>query len=183
MNKREPFWSIPQLFEAGYSITEIATAIEVDGFYTWDRFGRFVKVPPIDKGGIFSELRDAVLDALAEGIKAGEVDSDYFLNMYGPTVLGTSGWDESKLPNFGELETAWSKKYSGSVNTPSKQEPPKQSKIWDVFRGLLRVKYGDGVIDDLNSGYSEYGSKIKQDLELKGIDIETKTLKTYINKK
>jgi len=44
-----PFKTISQLVGCGTSIATLATAIEKDGVYTWDRFGRFGKASDEDK--------------------------------------------------------------------------------------------------------------------------------------
>ena len=38
-----PFCSVRQLLAIGETVGELATAIEADGIYTWDRFGRYRK--------------------------------------------------------------------------------------------------------------------------------------------
>lgn len=183
MSKHETFYDIVKLVELGYSIPGIATAIEAKGFYTWDRFGRFLKVPPSNKADEFNEVRESVLDALAEGIRDDEIDVDYYADMFGKMPLGLSGWYESQLPNFDELMTNWNKDNAGnlSVNKPLKVAP--QSKIFYVVKGLLKLLYGEDVIDDLNSGNSKLGSEIITDLQLKDAGVDVKNLKSYINKK
>ena len=41
-----PFCSVRQLLEIGESVGEVATAIEAEGIFSWDRFGRYCKYGP-----------------------------------------------------------------------------------------------------------------------------------------
>jgi hypothetical protein len=65
-----PFMSIAQLMSVSVSIATLATAIEEDGIYTWDRFGRFGKAAETDVANALT-----LLEAQYKWANDPEVDS------------------------------------------------------------------------------------------------------------
>jgi hypothetical protein len=121
MSTNDPFKSIAELAIIEVPINKLATAIEMVGFYTWDRFGRYTHVIPADSDAQNKRLLSVVLDALAKGFKGDEIDSDYFDKMrFGPTILNLSGWTESTIPNFDKLGEQWNQQHLGELEVPTK---------------------------------------------------------------
>lgn len=181
MSEKDTFKSIAYLAFSDQSVGRLATAIEKDGFYTRDEFGRYMHVPPVGEEDLYSEIRNNVLKVLAQGYKADEHDFDYFYDhMTSPTLLNMSGWMESTLPDFEELQANWNNEHIGTTEAPTLPEPAPQSKVWDVLKGLLKMNYNKGIIDDLKADYSSMAAKICNDLKNQGVNITSKTLKNYI---
>ena len=184
MSEKDIFKSIAELAFSDQPVGRLATAIEKNGFYTWDKFGRYIHVPPVGEENLYSDIRDEVLKELAKGYKDDEEDSDYFYEMMkAPTRLNRSGWTQSTLPGFEELQAKWNNEYIGTTKAPALPEPAVQHKVWDVFKGLLKLTYGDDVIDDLMSGYSKMAKEVCDDLATKNVNIVPSTLKGYLEKK
>ena len=182
MSKKDKFWSVAELAFTKASIGTLAIAIEMGGFYTWDRFGRYCHIS--SKGGTndWGKIYNNVLDKLAEGHVGDEEDSDYYYRMMvEQTVLSMSGWTESKLPDFEKIQAEWNKKYVGITEIPKHHEPASQSKVWNVVEGLIKLHFKDeGIIDDLKGEHSMKANDVCKQLELVGVNITSKTLKTYL---
>ncbi|MDV6341125.1 hypothetical protein R2103_05000 [Nitrosomonas sp. Is24] len=195
--ENQSFTSIAQLcLDSQYSIAEIASAIELVGFYTWDKLGRFIYVLPKEKiQDDFRKLYEDLLEHLSEVIRGGyEFDEDYFQkSSQGLENLKRCGWPSLNLPDFGEQRIKWNEKYLGknikafSLQSVTEQEPATQSKVWDLVAGLIKLSFEDefpNIIDDLTSGHSKHLNTVCAKLLTEAnVSITTKTLKNYLSKK
>jgi len=86
-----PFCSVRQLLAIGETVGELATAIEADGIYTWDRFGRYRKY------GAGSVEGKRCLNLLA---------NEYELKMSGVRVSEAGENVEDELEEFGWAASA-----------------------------------------------------------------------------
>ncbi len=185
MSKKDSFNSLAHLAIHSVTVDRLASAIELEGFYTWDRFNRFIHIPSNDndEDNDYSDIRKTVLDALAEGIIADENDNDDFhITTEHLTILEQCGWYESKLPEFEKTQEDWNQKYAGIKVVPERKEPANQSKIWTVLEGVLRLKYSEEVIAELKNPHTDKASMICKQLGTKGVKIDPKTLKLYLQK-
>lgn len=181
MTKSEKFWSIAELASTDVSVGKLATAIEISGVYTWDRFGRFRLMGPKNSSDESVELTKQVLEALSRGWKNDEQDLDYFLSMMHETMLSDCGWFESKLPNFDELYKQWAEQVGHVQHSPKKIEVAHQSKVYDLLEALLIKEFGHNMIADLKNQHSEYASHVANKLEVDAnVTITPKTLKKYL---
>lgn len=184
MKEKDSFISIAELGFTDQSTRKLATAVEMVGFYTWDRFGRYIFVPAT--GEIHKDKRDRVLNDLVNGYKGIEEDSDYFYDQLQiPTNLSLSGWTKSKLPDFQALQIEWNKKHAaGITESPKHSElPPTQSKIYDALEGLIRLQFNDDFLEGLKQGSSDQILNLKTKLETVGVNIDAKTLNKYFKVK
>ena len=137
MKIKDPFISLAELVITDQPIGRLATAIEVVGFYTWDRFRRFTLVTQESTSEEHNNLFKWVLDALAKGVKEDEIDFDYYNEMsFGPTILNLCGWTKSTIPDFEKLNKEWVQCNVDSTNEPSYPvykltfAPPKKKDDW-----------------------------------------------------
>jgi len=172
------------------SISDIASAIEIGGFYTWDRFERFIYVKP--DGECHRELFDNVLNSLAKTVLGhGELNADFMFSESSElNLLENCGWPDSNLPDFKGLRHKWNAKYLGDTSSilkkNVKEDPATQSKIWDVLEGLVKLHFEKkypGIVEDLKSSHSDHASDVCGELQTVGLSIEPKTLKKYFTKK
>jgi len=110
-----PFVTFGEVYALGKaSAGEIATEIETNGIYGWDRFERFRH---FDKD---SDEVKKVLDALAYGVKHNhEIETGDYKDSWpdcaygqesGPNVVDLFGWSEMDLPKFAKVvEPAFNK--------------------------------------------------------------------------
>jgi len=88
-----PFCSVRQLLGIGETVGELATAIEAEGVYTWDRFGRYRKYTA---GSIEVEyclnLLANEFKLITSGPRASEVSENV------EDELDDFGWTASALP-------------------------------------------------------------------------------------
>lgn len=91
----------------GVTVAALATAIEAEGIYTWDRFGRFSKY---EKG---TDESKKALDALARhyeryyGFHGGMPDDEeYEIDVDSPdSIFNLYGWSRAMLPDFARSES------------------------------------------------------------------------------
>jgi len=82
MNEREKanvFYPIAQLVLAGHSIAEFATAIEEKGCYTYDRYGRFMRIQSQSDENK-KKLKNKILNELSDLYEKYESDTDTLKN-------------------------------------------------------------------------------------------------------
>jgi len=184
MKQSEKFWSIAELGATAISVAQLATAIEQNGIYTWDRFGRFLLIGPDNKDTQLAQLKEQILKELSLGWKQDEQDLQYFSDKIHDTLLSDCGWFDSKLPDFDKIFAIWGQKNAGINEQPEKSVIASQSKIYDVLRGLIILKFGQNVLNDLESEHSMKASYVVNKLSTDAsVNITSKTLKTYLNTK
>jgi hypothetical protein len=183
------FNSIADLcLDSTHSINAIAAAIELIGFYTWDKLGRFIYVSP-DKDA-HKKLCGDLVDHLSEACKGGyEFDEDYFdTPSQGLINLKRCGWIASDLPDFEKLRIEWDHKNLGKktkslpLKSLEESQPATQSKVWDVVAGLIELKFKKEVLEDLKKEKSMEANMVCIQLATVGINIDPKTLKKYLKK-
>jgi len=100
------FISVADVLDRGVSIGAVATEIETNGIYWWDRFGRFRKAEKIDST---SDETISILDALADlqtlyyqdiTDEPDPIDCLPWEDMTYP--LNRYGWHTDELPTFNE---------------------------------------------------------------------------------
>lgn len=184
--KKDPFRSVAELAFSKESVGKLATAIEETGFYTWDRYGRYIFVPPVkaNEAAIHSDRRNELLNKLAEGYKGIEEDSDFFYEqMQRPTILSLSGWTESNLPKFEKVQEEWNHKNLGLAKIPVLSEPKGATKVWDLVAGLLLMVFGKEILDDLRKPHSFKTIAVCEKIKNEGgVTITPTTLKSYLKK-
>ncbi|MBF0255901.1 MAG: hypothetical protein HQL47_05445 [Gammaproteobacteria bacterium] len=164
------------------SIGEVATAIEQAGFYSWDRFGRFIYITASSDDADAKERYRQTLDDLAqysinEALAWSEEPCE------GPTIpagLTLTGWPVDKLPDFISLETDRLQRETGRANPPPNPKgPAPQSSYREILRGLVLIHWPEAK-EELGKPRTELVGKIHQALQRQGIDVSTKTLRAYL---
>ena len=88
-----PFCSVRQLLAIGETVGELANAIEADGIYTWDRFGRYRKysVGTVEVKRCLDLLANE-FELRMSGLSANNADENF------EDQLEEFGWAASVLP-------------------------------------------------------------------------------------
>ena len=81
MSEIDSFISVWDLVTDDRSTSKLATAIETVGFYTWDRFGRYIHISFETKEDAHIAIRNELLNELAGGYKGNEEDQEYFYHL------------------------------------------------------------------------------------------------------
>jgi len=181
-NDRE-FVFVGDLLRKGTAVDAIATAVEIKGVYTWDRFGRFGEAADGNKDDPSSKeyLLCSLADYYELSMKPQRTDYDSMHLEWmvddPESSLFHFGWWPEDLPKFDNLL-----KETGQINPPPrpKREPARQSATARLIKGLVVLNYGKSMIEDLNKEKSKRLSEIKRDLELKGFAFDEKTLRQYL---
>lgn len=183
-DQEDPFGSV-LFWLSGASVAEMATAIEKNGFYTWDEFGRFVRVPGGDLPQTLEHYRRELKAELVR-FRAAETEAigSGTVHQVNPTDYPrcrTSGWRSSEVPDFWELGLEWNKEQVGSGEVPENPDeaPSRRTSIYKILEGLLVLKYGPTIVDDLRRPQSKLLSKVETDLSAKGYQFDIKTLRKY----
>lgn len=92
-----PFMSVGELLTSGQcSIGDLATAVEADGVWGWDRYGRYMRFPPA------SPEAAIVLDALAAEYQSTRVDRPASMSPLdsddGDGPYSAYGWPRAEAP-------------------------------------------------------------------------------------
>ena len=155
MTQDNRFISVAELAIQMESIKEIVSTIEEQGFYGWDRFGRFVKVPanPISRESIL--LLESLLDEIANSIIADELNLDYFDKALRDRLspVCNCGWPVSELPEIYTIYSDWKEKQFGDS---SFKEPEKQKSL-QLSEVKKKDDWYDLIVDAFRQYEEEYG--------------------------
>lgn len=185
-NNEKEFVSIAKLASDGVvSIAKLATAIELETFYTWDQFRRLVKVSPELNSDLHTKLTREVLKELAAGYKGWEFDMDYYQSAENSvSLLASCGWLSDYIPDFDNLTSHWNAQNDGQNVVPPKATDPKD---WDTIYKVLYsfiYHYLDGDTDELHRlkpGNNLKSKKLSPMFDSLGMDAVT-TEQTFRNK-
>ncbi|MFE8032030.1 hypothetical protein [Thiohalocapsa marina] len=176
------FSALPAMGEdAHVTVAMAATAIEREGIYTWDRFGRFMRAtdgPEDDECSVAAALK-----ALADYYRIqseGYADADeYFFDSPGSPFYHYA-WRPDQLPDFAGLEQERLKKETGRPDAPrAHQDPAPQSSYREILRGLVAIHWPEAK-EELNKPRTELIGKIQKALERQGVEVSAKTLRAYL---
>ena len=84
-----------------------------------------------------------------------------------------------EMPDFDALLNELNQR--NAPEEPRKQ-PGRPPTIFRLIAGLVVLKYGKSMIDDLSKNKSQRLSEVKRDLELEGFGFDDKTLRKYLKK-
>jgi hypothetical protein len=134
--------SIAELaLEKEAKVEDLACAIEMLDYYTWDQFGRIKLIPVKTENESFKAHRRVLLDELAAGYENWEFDEGYFAGTeYTAAAIRLSGWPDDQLPDFAELQKQWNNQQqlkSEAPNKPVIKHPATQSSVWKILRAAL----------------------------------------------
>ncbi len=183
------FCGIHELLVDRFSVPEVATAVEEVGFYTWDPYGRFLRVSLKDlnpyKEFTLNALKEALQQWRQEAIEArindGHDEGDLIYS--DDCVLHHCGWPSNDLPDFREVYQRWHLREigHGDITDMAEPAPGKQSKVWGLVRVLLIKAYGDKVVKDLGEAYSQHAQSICNDLKKNHqFALTAKSLKNFV---
>lgn len=194
----EDFVFVADLVYGSATVGSVVTAVETVGYYSWDRFGRYVCIPPDTIDGSLIEARVRLLEELSvmhmlgtgqqspgndlpwdcpEG-KVGEQIEP--IPWYLQGCIWRSGWPQNACPDFKALAEGWNERQSGNPEAPLSKVPAPQSKLPEFVKGLLILNYGLDVLKDFNQNNSSVSTQISEDLDLKGVKISAKSISRYL---
>ena len=185
----DEFTSISDLLVKGTPVGAIATGIEREGVYTWDRFGRWIRAKEDDSDADEMETKTFILKMLSDCYKT-LVITGYMPGLLGPgwpetpecRALMYFGWSSAKLPDFDRLYEKFLEEHHGSVNVPQRRnsEPPAQAAVFRLLKGLVVLNYSQEILADLRQPRSKRLSEIRTDLAAKGFQFDDQTLRKYL---
>lgn len=137
--------------------------------------------PPANLESYRTELKAELArfkTAETEAMLSGSV---YQVNPQDYPRCRASGWRASEVPDFWQLGLEWNKEQVGSEQVPENPDeaPSRRTSIYEILKGLLVVKYGPSIVDDLRSSRSKLLSKVEVDLSAKGFQFDIKTLRKH----
>jgi hypothetical protein len=139
------FWSLSNLLnrsEDRKDVGALATAIEVDGIWGWDRYLRFTQF----KAGSPEAL--AALDALAEQAAYEVRDEQGAAAAMSPSESGAGstpwvyGWPDDRLPNFATLDVGRT-----DVASPPRRSRRSEEAMSRIIGALVAYILGEGGVE------------------------------------
>ena len=177
---------------------ELAAAIELTGIQCFDKYGRFLILKPDDNNtapsiaealSIVSSNMEELCEAIINDERIARLDESNhyewskhqsFLDRR--LLVSVYGWKVKDLPDFPDLYNQWLTKKSDITINDIPKDPAKQAKVWDLARGLAKLKYPK-LADTIDDENSPLFSKISKDLLDVDLDISSKTIKEWLHHK
>jgi len=156
-------------------ISLVASAIELDGVWRVDDYGRLgvasddEKVEIMDALRVYGHMRETLHTLEVQKYEAGisEIHAVPEWHMF--------GWKAKDKPNFDECFRRWKATNSGDVVSMVMEDPPAQNHIWLLMNDLLSMAVGKEVYESFVAKPTDYAPVIKV--------IEDKTSRLTENKK
>lgn len=194
----EDFVFVLDLVHGDTSVGSVVTAVQTVGYYSWDRFGRYVHIPSDTQDASLIKAREQLLeelsimymlqsgqqprenDASREGPDAAVRDACEPIPWYLRDRIRRSGWPKDACPDFEALAAGWNERQSGKTEAPLSKVPAPQSKLLEFVKGLLMLNYGIDVLAEFNKNNWSMSKKISEELHFKGIEISYKSIIRYL---
>lgn len=180
------------LFVRNRSVSDmnLATAIEAEGIYTWDKYGRFLKC----EVGDGTLLAEKALELLAHIHEVRDKFINYpqailtpdrdVKNAIDQSLLDSFGWPAQLLPDFDSLELEWIAQHLGKgvANVPEPKKEIKKPAQERIIAALLVTAFPKepDLIVSLNNERTDITEKIYNKLMKTGYRFNKKTLLEYI---
>jgi hypothetical protein len=144
-NKFVHFTCVADFIQDGVHRGDIVTAIETDGFFTWDRYGRYIHVPASGGDDERKALRTKLLDQLAElwgdcDLEPGPEERDvyHFTRSDLGNLIYRCGWMSGEEPDFQKCAEQWNDREFASKTAPSEPGSPPKNSLKNYYR-LIRI--------------------------------------------
>ena len=99
-----------------FGVSKTICAMDIHGFYCWDKFGRYLYVNSDSHDEVILSARREVMNEISEGIIDDEIDLEYFqARQHYPNPISHSGWKLSEVPDIDQASVLWKEKYIGST--------------------------------------------------------------------
>jgi len=165
----------------------LATAIEAEGVYSWDMYGRFLKC----KGGKVTEKALKWLAKVQELKQQSHWDdgADYALDdLLGhsgtPSPFDRYGWPYKSLPDFDSLQATWDEEHLEEGDVSIEQSVIERDKpaLNKILAGLIVLAFPkhETIIKDLDKERTNKTGMILNELTKKGYSPDKKSLTHYI---
>ncbi|MEO6308627.1 MAG: hypothetical protein ABIO96_00055 [Nitrospiraceae bacterium] len=152
---QNPWRSLADLLSQKMQVAILASAIEKDGIYTWDRFGRMIKAKKDGSDDLYSNGRALDLLALVyrnaidaqNAIDAGfghkaMHDLDQFIEDF-DSPLVRFGWPSDECPEFETYKPEHSMPKSISKGSPPDEYgplgPKERTSLYFIIRALMKI--------------------------------------------
>jgi hypothetical protein len=133
----------------------VASAIELEGIYTWDKYGRFHHAKPDTDGAnealkTLAEYQNTLDEAKYDGSQ--EAALDYYWEVEG-SPLERFLWPKDKHPDFKASQKQWNEKNLGAgiepAPSPEISPAPQAKGLNKIMRGLIIKAFGEDIFIEL----------------------------------
>lgn len=174
------FLSLAHLLNQKISVGTLATAIEEEGVYTWDRFGRFGLAKDEDRSTAFSLLAAMHAWAMDPDVQ-GSADPRSPLELaedYQSPDFCIFGWPVERAPNFEKIRLSQSELESRNTASGKRKAPDKFVAALVKLLIVIAKRDRDFNIDKMPGTKPDFHAvAIKYDQRL---DLAFDTFDTYI---
>ena len=191
------FYPLEDLIIEGFTtVKAAASAVELVGIQAFDSCGRFVILSPENT----STFRQVSIDGALKKLEAIMGDEyariynndpyedpqdthDYWRLQAELPQVHIYGWRIGDLPDFEKLHQQWCQQVLGKNlrDIPTtKLTKPAENSVRKLLRSLVILCYGEEAAQTLDEATTPLITQIQGDLELKGITIDSKTLRKWL---
>lgn len=169
-------------------VSKVVSAIEEEGVFFFDAFGRFAKLDQ-SEGVVTLVARLAVLGGFLGYSNSEEEIANYSKILFEFNVAPewhTYGWMIGELPDFDTCHEAWKAKHGvQGLSPPSLPQPNKvpaqQNHIWKLMNDLLKITITKEAYDSILKGNYTSAISCLQDKGLRYSENEKKTLRSHLS--
>ena len=168
-------------------ISKVVSAIEEEGVFFFDAFGRFARLDQSEGVATLVE-RLAVLGSFLGYSNSAEEIANYSKILSDFKVAPewhTYGWMIGELPDFDTCHQAWKTKHGVQGLSPPplpqpNQLPSQQSHIWKLMSDLLKITITEEAYEQTQKGNFKLAITCLQDKGLRWSDSEKKALRRHL---
>ncbi len=168
-------------------ISKVVSAIEEEGIFFFDDFGRFAKLDH-SKGVTTLVAQLAVFGRYLGYSNSAEEIANYSKILSDFNVAPewhTYGWMIGELPDFDTCHQAWKTKHGvQGLSPPPLPQPNKlpsqQSHIWKLMSDLLKITITEEAYEQTQKGNFKLAITCLQDKGLRWSDSEKKALRRHL---
>ena len=168
-------------------ISKVVSAIEEEGIFFFDDFGRFAKLDQ-SKGVTTLVAQLAVFGRYLGYSNSAKQMANYAQQMSDFNVAPewhTYGWMIGELPDFDTCHQTWNTKHGvQGLSPPSlpqpNQLPSQQNHIWKLMNDLLKITITEEAYEQTQKGNFKLAITCLQDKGLRWSDSEKKALRRHL---
>ncbi len=186
------------LLEGLTTVQEAASAVELVGVQAFDGCGRFVILSPdttstfrqVSIDGALKYIESVMSDECTRIYNNGAYEdprdrNDYWRLQAELPQVHIYGWRIEDLPDFQGLHQQWCQQTLGKnlSDIPlTKLSKPAENSVRKLLRALVLLCYGEEEAQTLDQEKTPLITQIQEDLELKGITFDPKTLRKWLKR-